>query len=82
MDRSTVIFDFVGLCFVIALFSMTTYLAVGSWVDHTPEPEPPTVVVDTLYTLEPNCRRAGRYPLGNAQRDSVAVMLVCLERQP
>jgi len=78
MDRSTVVFDFVGLCFVGALMAWTISLALTP----APEPEPPTVVVDTLYSLEPNCRRAGRYDLGNRQRDSVAVMLVCHGRQP
>ena len=78
MDRATVVFDLIGLCLVSALMAWTISLALTP----APEPEPPTVVVDTLYSLEPNCRRAGRYDLGNSQRDSVAIMLVCQEGQP
>lgn len=44
---------------------------------HELHPEPPTVVLPPIVVSGPRCRHAGAYGLGNRQKDSTAVLLIC-----
>lgn len=68
--------DAIGVAVFVALLALLAWTAGPA-----PEPLLPEVVLDTLYAPEPHCRHAGQYGLGNHQKDSVAVLLVC-KRKP
>ena len=70
---------------LILLGFLLLLLAGSSWVrvwdralEGTP---PPEVVVDTIYARPAPCRQSGQpVPLGNHQKDSTMVILICKKR--
>ena len=65
----------------IGLLLLGALLLTLSGVYRATEPPLPEVVVDTIYARPAPCRQSGQpVPLGNHQKDSTMVILICKKR--